>query len=93
MQHTARIILRTAILDVNFAKQLKVQVDRSIVEHANEVEPLSRELVWKLASQEESKFFCCAIVLLAIIGQRAPYLLSGQDVIHFEEEWSHVYLS
>ena len=92
-QHTAKKILRTTILDVKFAKQLKTQVDRSILEQANEVEPFFRGSKLRFASQEESRIFCCAIVLLAIIGQRAPYLLSGQDVKHFEEEWSHVYLS
>ena len=92
-QHTARNILRTAILDANFARKLKDQIDRSLLQHANERESVSRKSLWKRAEKEESRYFCCAIVLLAIIGQRAPYLLSGQDVKHFEEEWSHVYLS
>ena len=91
-QHTAQIILRTAILDANFAKKLKDQVDRSMLEHADEGEPLFGSLDER-ARQEESKVFCCATVLLAIIGQRASYLLSGQDVKHFEEEWPYVYLS
>ena len=89
-QHTVKTILRTAILDANFAKGLKDQVDRSVLGHANEGKLPSWE---KRARQEESRFFCCATVLLAIIGQRASYLLSGQDVKDFEEEWSHVYLS
>ena len=92
-QHTAKTILRTAILDANFARRLKDQIDRSLLQHANERDSVSRESPWERAGKEESRYFCCAIVLLAIIGQRAPYLLSGQDVKHFEEEWSHVYLS
>ena len=92
-QHTAKTILRTAILDANFAKNLKDQVDRLTLQHADEVGPLSWKVLRKRARQEESGYFCCATVLLAIIGHRAPYLLSGQDVKHFEEEWSHVYLS
>ena len=92
-QHTAKLILRTAVLDVDFAKNLNIQVDRLMLEHANEGEPFSWKSFRKVASKEESSFFCCAIVLLAITGHRASYLLSGQDVKHFEEEWSHVYLS
>ena len=92
-QHTAELILRTAILDVSFAKNLKIQVERSMLERTNESENFSWYSMQKRASQEGSRFFCCATVLLGIIGQRVPYLLSGQDVKHFEEEWSHVYLS
>ena len=91
-QHTAKNILRTAIMDANFAKNIKNQVDR-LLQHADEGESLSWQAFRKRAKQEESKYFCCATVLLAIIGHRAPYLLSGQDVKHFEEEWSNVYLS
>ena len=45
------------------------------------------------SSPVESGHFCCTIVLLAIIGQRAGYLLSGQDVKHCVNEWPNVYLS
>ena len=92
-QHTAKNILRTAILDANFAKNLKDQVGRLTLQHADEGGHLSRQAFQERAGQDESKYFCCATVILAIIGQRAPYLLSGQDFKHFEEEWSHVYLS
>lgn len=98
-QHTADLVVRTAILDVDFAKKLKLQVGRLMGGLAHEATTSrSRHAkihskLWKRSSQEESGHFCCAIVLLAIIGQRASYLLSGQDVKHFEEEWPQVYLS
>lgn len=43
--------------------------------------------------RSDTTHFCCAIVLLAIIGQRAGYLLSGEDVMYCEREWKDVYLS
>ena len=54
------------------------------------------ELWEKLArrhSPEISGHFCCAMVLLAITGQRAEYLLSGEDVKHCENKLGDVYLS
>lgn len=44
-------------------------------------------------NREVSGRFCCAIVLLAVIGQRAEALLSRQDVKRCEHEWRSSYLS
>ncbi len=94
------------ILDAKFAIGVKSQVDISM---NAQVHPLdftclrvakkakARDKVTlrlrELSSPEVSGHFCCAIILLAVIGQRAAYLLSGQDVKHCENEWPDVYLS
>lgn len=44
-------------------------------------------------SQEERGLFCCAVVLLAVIGQRADYLRSGDDMRQCVSDWNTVYLS
>ena len=44
-------------------------------------------------SQEERGLFCCAVVLLAVIGRRADYLRSGDDMRQCVSDWNTVYLS
>ena len=105
-QHTSDLILRMIILDIKFAKEVKSQIDRSMsveshpldlsvsrpAKHPKAQDDLKVRLT-KRSSREVSGHFCCAMVLLAIIGERAAYLLSGQDVKHCENEWRDVYLS
>lgn len=96
IQHTGDLVIRMIILDEDFAKKLKFQVDRIMRgEDILVAQPKGRAKRGEKRSttQEASGYFCCAMVLLAIIGQRAAYLLSGQDVNHCENEWPDVYLS
>ena len=44
-------------------------------------------------SQEETGLFCCAVVLLAVVGQRADYLRSGADIRQCLNDWPTVKLS
>lgn len=104
-QHTSDLILREIILDVNFAQKTKSQIDNSMSAQARPLNLSNPTLpeherrrvdiaqLVDRSSPEVSAHFCCAIVLLAIIGQRAAYLLSGLDVTHCENEWPDVYLS
>ena len=91
IQHTGDLIIRMIILDEEFAKKLKFQIDKIMT--GEDISGMRPEEWLERSSQEESRYFCCAMVLLAIIGQRATYLLSGQDVTHCENEWPDVYLS
>ena len=43
-------------------------------------------------SQEETGPFCCAVVLLAVVGQRADYLRSGADIRQCLNDWPNVNL-
>lgn len=99
-QHTSDLIVRMIILDFAFAKKVKFQIDSSMNAQAHPLDKKTKnkhlELQEKLArrsSLEISGHFCCAIVLLAITGQRAEYLLSGEDVKHCESKLGDVYLS
>lgn len=99
-QHTSDLIVRMIILDFDFAKKVKSQIDSSMNAQAHPLDKKtqrdlfewSRTLV-EGSSLEVSGHFCCAMVLLAIIGQRAEYLLSGKDVKHCEDKLGDVYLS
>lgn len=44
-------------------------------------------------NEKETGLFCCAMVLLAIVGQRADYLRSGDDIRQCVSDWPRVYLS
>ncbi len=105
-QYTSDLILRMIILDAKFAKEVKFQVDTSMNAQVHPLDSPVLKLVKKAkapsgvtlwlpeqSSPEVSCHFCCATILLAAIGQRAAYLLSGQDVKHCENEWPDVYLS
>ena len=105
-QHTSDLILRMIILDAKFAKEVKSQVDISMNAQVHPLDfPVPRlakegnaqdgtmASLPEPSNPEVSGHFCCATILLAIIGQRAAYLLSGQDVKRCENEWPDVYLS
>lgn len=55
--------------------------------------------IWKIwfsglrSNQERKGFFCCAIVLLAVVRQRADYLRSGEDMRQCSSDWPRVNLS
>lgn len=44
-------------------------------------------------TEKETGLFCCAMVLLAIVGQRVDYLRSGDDIRQCVSDWPSVYLS
>ena len=44
-------------------------------------------------SQEETGLFCCGVVLLAAVGQRADYLRSGADIRQCLNDWPVVNIS
>ena len=97
-QHTSDLIVRMIILDFDFAKEVKLQIDSSLNAQANPLDKKKQDIaVYKIlvgiSSPETSRHFCCAMVLLAIIGQRAEYLLSGKDVKHCENKLGDVYVS
>lgn len=43
--------------------------------------------------KKERGLFCCAVVLLAVIGQRADFLRSGDDMRQCVSDWNTVYPS
>ena len=44
-------------------------------------------------SLEETRLFCCAVILLAAVGQRADYLRSGADIRQCLNDWPIVNIS
>ena len=44
-------------------------------------------------SQKDTGRFCCAVILLAVIRQRADFLRSGDDIRQCVNDWPTVYLS
>ena len=108
LQHNADQILRMAILDNEFAKGVRAQIHGLLTDplasaweasQANKkfrrkLDEISR--IWASGvkcSQEETGLFCCAVVLLVIIGQRGDYLRSGDDMRQCVSDWITVYLS
>ena len=94
-QQTSESIIRAMALDHEFARDVYTELDNAMAMFMGK-----RELAWEQpspyrerASPEVSSKFCCAVVLLAVIGKRAAYLLSGEDVENCEKEWKYVYVS
>lgn len=94
-QQTSEAIVRAMALDVEFASHIYSELDNAMAMFMGK-----RETVWEQSSpyleranREISSNFCCAIVLLAIIGKRAAYLLSGEVVENCEKEWKNIYIS
>lgn len=98
-QHTSDLIVRMIILDFDFAKKVRSQIDSSLNAQTHHLDKKKQPKVflYKILAGEISPempgHFCCSMVLLAIIGQRAEYLLSGKDVKHCENKLGDVYLS
>ena len=108
LQHNTDQILRMAILDSEFAKGVRAQIHGLLTDplpsawEASQARKLSSGEpddichIWARrvkCSQEETGLFCCAVVLLAVIGQRADYLRSGDDMRQCVSDWITVYLS
>lgn len=105
-QDAAESILRTMILDREFARSIYSELDDCmailVLEKHDPTTRISPEQQQSASatnndscsSLEKSGHFCCAVVLLAgIIGKRAEYLLSQEDVDYCERNREHVYLS
>ena len=94
-QQTAETVIRAMILDYNFAISSYMELDSAMAVFMGK-----NETIWEQSgsfstrsSAETSGIFCCAVVLLAVIGKRAAYLLSGEDIEICEREWKTVYIS
>lgn len=94
-QQTAEVVIRAMILDHDFAASIYSELDSAMAIFMGK-----REATWEQSgsfstrsSVETSSIFCCAIILLAVIGKRAVYLLSGEDIEICEREWKTVYVS
>ncbi len=94
-QEAAEAIIYAMIADHKFAQIIYSELDSCMTLFLGR-----RDKVWdqsisilERSEMEKSGYFCCAIVLLAIVGKRAAYLLSGEDVEVCENEWRTVYLS
>lgn len=94
-QQTAEVVIRAMIIDHDFAASIYSELDSVMAIFMGK-----REAIWDQSgsfstrsSMETSGMFCCAIVLLAVIGKRAVYLLSGEDIEICEREWKTVYVS
>lgn len=94
-QQSAEAIIRAMILDHDFAVSIYFELDSAMAIFKGK-----RENIWEQtgsfstrSSVDRSGIFCCAIVLLAVIGKRAAYLLSGEDIEICEREWKTVYIS
>lgn len=94
-QQTAEAVIRAMTFDHDFAISIYFELDNAIAIFMGK-----REAIWdqsgsfsKRSSVDTSGIFCCAIILLAIIGKRAAYLLSGEDIEICEREWKTVYVS
>ena len=98
LQHSAERIVYSLIFDVHFAEGVKSQIKRSMQE-TSEIRPNvkhDRELIFGAPktrpSRNELQYLCSAMILFMVIGQRADFLLWGEDVRHCENEWPTVYL-
>lgn len=78
-------------LEAAKAGRKKSRAKESGVEDDDDI--LSLWASWFRFSQEETGLFCCAVVLLAVIGQRADYLRSGADMRQSVSDWPTVNLS
>lgn len=94
-QQTAETVIRAMILDYNFAISIYMELDSAMALFMGK-----NETIWEQSgsfstrsSAETSGIFCCGVVLLAVLGKRAAYLLSGEDIEICEREWKTVYIS
>ncbi|CAF9914494.1 MAG: hypothetical protein ALECFALPRED_009607 [Alectoria fallacina] len=99
LQHSAERIVYSLVFDVQFAEGVKSEIKRSMQENS-EAQPTSqhdRDLIFEALktrpSRKELQYFCSAMPLFMVIGQRADFLLWGKDVRHCGNEWPTVYLS
>lgn len=81
LQHSAERIVYSLIFDVHFAEGVKSQIERSMQE-TSEVRPNvkhDRDLIFGAPktrpSRKELQYFCSAMILFMVIGQRADFLL------------------
>lgn len=94
-QQTAEAAIRAMILDHDFAISIYLELDNAMAIFLGK-----SETIWEQSgsfstrsSVDTSGIFCCAIVLLSVIGKRAAYLRSGEDIENCEREWKTVYVS
>ncbi|MCJ1468109.1 hypothetical protein MMC07_006737 [Pseudocyphellaria aurata] len=91
-QEAAEAVIRAMAVDHDFAASIYVELDNAMAIFMGK-----RETIWEqfdsFATQDASGIFCSAIILLAVIGKRAAYLLSGEDIEICEREWKMVYVS
>ena len=94
-QHAAEAVIRAMIFDYDFATSIYLELDNAMAVFMGK-----RESTWEQSdsfstrsSVDTSGIFCCAIVILAVIGKRAAYLSSGEDIEICEKEWKTVYVS
>lgn len=88
LQRLAEVIIRAMLLDSTFAIKLVQDVQMAIVGDMSDVNTLMGENV----VAKDATNYCCGIVLLAVIAQRADYLLPEEVVDYCEKEWKYVYL-
>lgn len=88
LQKLAEVIVRAMLLDDVSAMGIVQDMQRSIVGDTLEVNHRRGENI----IAKDATNYCCGIVLLAVIAQRADYLLSEEVVDYCEKEWKYVYL-
>lgn len=91
-QQAAEAVICAMVVDHDFAASVYSELDAAMAIFLGK-----REMIWEQAdifsTRHASGIFCCAIILLTVIGKRAAYLLSGEDIKICEREWKTVYVS
>jgi hypothetical protein len=93
VQSVAETIIRAMIFHTEFARHILSTLSESMKWFKEDGISNRNRSPWLNDSERLPSVVCCAFILLCLIGQRAEYLYSGDELYQCLERWKNVYIA